>query len=396
VGKTSQLLTLEASFGGGFTDDPLSDSGAVGGSTALSGGATRTNAGEVAVDYSLARQKMGVIAENHFYFDYYPQQAQYKLLSREGFVGSVYFLPSDRTRISINQTFKDLPQFSFGDLFATGGEGTPVPPSQDVGMSLTRYRRFGDELDISQKLNSRTRLFASASYARGMVQNGAQWSILIWTAEDSQAVAKGIHLDLNYQDGGQRALNTAEPAQWDRHPRLNGGIDFQRALSISRRTTVSFTTGVAGTHDHADKSTTYHLIGSAQVKRELGRTWIVGLGYSRDAQYIESLNIPLFNDGVAVSVKGTFSRRLQLSSSIGESTGHLGTSEATGLSQFNSYFGSTVLSFALSRMVGLSGDYSRYRYSVAGESFLPASLIHRQTFHFNVQLWLPLLNHRKA
>ena len=71
------------------------------------------------------------------------------------------------------------------------------------------------------------------------------------------------------------------------------GIDFHKALSLSRRTTLSFGTGttafadVNGTHIYAT--------GNATLTRELGRTWFATAAYNRDVSFLSTFREPVLS-----------------------------------------------------------------------------------------------------
>ena len=82
---------------------------------------------------------------------------------------------------------------------------------------------------------------------------------------------------------------------------------MSRALSFSRRTLLSFSTGIAGAQDRDFDQTTYHLIGSAHLSREFGRTWVAAY-YNRGVRNVEPLGDPLFSDSVMFAVSGVLQR----------------------------------------------------------------------------------------
>ena len=95
----------------------------------------------------------------------------------------------------------------------------------------------------------------------------------------------------------------------------------------------------------------YYLTGNARLNREIGRTWNAALGYIRSVSYIATYGEPFFSDAVNATLGGMINRRLQFRSGARASLGSVG---AAGNSNYDTYYGSTGVTYALSRYVGLS------------------------------------------
>jgi len=389
-------LTLEASFGAGLSGDPAAAQGigTPGGAASAGGDSGAANA-TANLDYSWTRQRMGIAASNNILADYYPQYSDHKFLPRDFAHGAFYFVPTDSTRVTISQTFKNLPEFSLSDLHEAD-LGEVIPPNQNLQLTVDRYTRFGTAVDIGQTLSSRSRADVSVSYARGMIPSHA-WTIILFSGIVRHRISEGISVFGGYEYGGQRderlIVNNVQVATKGRetHPRVNGGIDFNRALSFSRRTMLSFSTGTAGTHDRSTNATTYHVVGAVRLSREIGRTWNAGLMVSRTVRYIEVLSEPLFTDSLGVIVSGSFSRRIEVKSAFSASTGHLGAYVANG---FDTYIGSVQLSVALTRNLAFGSDYIYSQLSsVLGALPIDASRqLSQQSARAYLKVWAPILS----
>ena len=182
----------------------------------------------------------------------------------------------------------------------------------------------------------------------------------------------------------------------DRHPRTSFGVDYSKPLSFSRRTTLSYSTGMAGMYDRNLDQSKYELIGSVNLGREIGRTWLASLNYSRDVRYIEFVGEPLLGNYVTAGLEGSFSRRLLFETKFGGSSGYLGLTKED-ITKTEMYFGAVKLSVALTRMVSLTTDYGYYRYTLPVHELLdvPGGRGKYQVFRTYLQLWVPLLTHRK-
>ena len=388
-------LTLEASFGVGVNGNPANAQGlGTPGGVGTPGGDYGAGNASATLDYSWTRARIGIGATNKLYADYYPQYANNKFLPRDYANGAFYFVPKRSTRVTISQTFKNLPEFSVSDLHEAD-LGELLPPNQNLQLTVDRYTRYGTAVDIGQKLSNRSRAAVTVSYARGMIPSKA-WTILLFTGMVTHNIGRGLAVYGGYEYGGQKdeRLGTLEGpllhAVRETHPRINGGIDFNRALSFTRRTTLTFSTGTAGTHDRSENRTIYHVIGAARLNREIGRTWNAGLIVSRNVRYIEILSEPLFTDSVGVVVNGSFSRRVEVKSTLSGSTGHLGASAGNG---FDTYIGSVQLSVAMTRNLAFGSDYF-YSQLSSLRGVLPVDALRQlsqQGVRAYLKFWAPLV-----
>lgn len=392
-GKEVRLL-FEGSAGLGFNGNPVTEQTSglplVGGAA---GGGTGAGNGSGNLIFSHDRKNFGVDVNNVVYADYYPKSASSQLtdkqvLFRDIATGAVYFAPAEHTRVTLTETFKNLPEFSTAELL--GGFLTDiVPPDQATGTTVQRYTRYGSGVDVTQTLSQRARLTVGGEYARGQIGNRA-WTIALFSGDLSYDVVKGIAVYGGYNYGGQRDETNGVKSARETHPRLNGGVDFHRALSFSRRTTLAFSTGLAGVHDRSDNRTIYHMVGSAQLQRDLGRTWNAALLVGRNIAYSEPLDQPIVADVVAVVLNGSLTRRIDLKSIVSAARGHVGTTTTVNA---NNNYGTVQLSYSLSRNLAIGGDYL-YSQLTAPPGALPSvefAQLSQHTVRVYLKVWAPLL-----
>jgi hypothetical protein len=392
AGNQDPRLTLEATVGGtASANNPVADQaiGTPGGSAGGGAGAGSVSANLL---YSWTKERMGVYATNLAFMDYYPDVSDNKFLPRDIASAGIYFVPARPTRITFSETFKNLPEFALTDLHE-GELGELIPPNQTFGMTADRYTRYGTGVDVSQQLSNRTRADAGASYARGMINDRA-WTIVLLSGSVTQTISKGLAVYGGYEYGAQRDEHPTTASVLESHPRINAGVDFNRALSFARRTTLSFSTGTAGVHDRAENRTIYHLVGSVALNREFGRSWNASVMFGRNVRYIEVLSDPLFSDSLGVAVAGSFSRRVELKGVLSASTGHLGV---TAGNAFDTYIGSVQLSVAMTRHLAFGSDYVYGRLS-SGVGPISAEVVQQlpqQSVRVYLKVWAPLITRPK-
>ncbi len=172
---------------------------------------------------------------------------------------------------------------------------------------------------------------------------------------------------------------------------LDFGLYFSKALSLTRKTTMSFGTGTSAVTD--GHQTHYGLIGNVRIERELARTWHASAIYSRDVEFEQAFRQPVATDEVHGLVSGLISRRLRFDAGTGISFGKVGFAAANN--RYRSMFASSGLGMAINRnwSGGMRYSYQRYRFDRGVN--VPRDLLFQTDRHgVNVYLstWLPLFS----
>lgn len=177
---------------------------------------------------------------------------------------------------------------------------------------------------------------------------------------------------------------------------LDVGVDYRRALSLTRRTSIDFGTGsaiVSAPVDGAeDPAIQYRLVGNIGVMREFGRTWHARLGYNRGVEFAEAFNRPVFTDAVLTTVTGFVTRRLDFNAAASVAAGEVGLAE--GSSRFRTWSVTTRMRYALSASLALYGEYLYYAQDLGHATIVPAGLpsqLGRQTARVGLTVWVPLI-----
>jgi hypothetical protein len=168
------------------------------------------------------------------------------------------------------------------------------------------------------------------------------------------------------------------------------GLDFARALSLTRRTSLTFGVGTEATV-YQDR-TRFHAVGNVNVLHEIGRSWTAGGTYQRGTYFVATLSEPITGDSGSVQLNGLITRRLNFSATAGASTGQMGFGSGH---DFDSYRGSLSLSTALNRFMNVGVDYAYYKYVFDSAVVLEpglASDINRQSIRAHISFWAPIFN----
>ena len=153
---------------------------------------------------------------------------------------------------------------------------------------------------------------------------------------------------------------------------IRAGVDYSRALSFSRRTYLSFSTGSAMAMHEAitpeaagnGSRNSFRLTGMAALTHEMGRTWTARASYFRGFVYREAFAEPYFTDSAAATVNGLITRRLSFSATAAWAFSKLDRPGSAGHTAFSATANST---FALNRYLALFARYVYYEYQFDDE-----------------------------
>ena len=270
-------------------------------------------------------------------------------------------------------------------------------PLADAPVNLPEFAALQDDrltygamVGVSQSVSRRGSLAFHADANRSEFRSGERGDTTTIGAGGGYAhnLAKGLGLRLGY---GFRVARTKGSSIDTRLHSLDIGVDFSRAISFSRRTSLAFSTGSSAVTDGGDPQ--YHLTGAASLRHEIGRTWFAAAGYQRQVQFIDALADTYLSDGASVTLAGLVSRRLQFHSQASVGFAHPGG--RSGSSEFDSYLGSVGIQYGVTRSLALGVDYAYYRYEFAPDAVLIHGFgrkLDRHSVRAHLSFWAPLLH----
>lgn len=388
-----QSLAATASVGGGFDTSVLADAqdaGIVGGAgnpaQSREGGYLLFSEG---LSYSLNKRVVSFSANGSASARYYPTLENSFINNYGGGVGTSWS-PTTRNRISGSASFTYQP-FSLHALFPVFGE-TPLGEiylaDLDYGTVDAGYYTSAAAVGASRNLSSRTTISADYSYQRSDFALYPDYQSDTMGARFTRSLNAGLALRVGYSYTRYRYTGTPVPVS-GRHG-IDTGVDYNRTLSFSRRTSLSFSTG--GTATKYEGDTHFTAIGSANLRHEIGRTWTFNAGYNRNISFLETVSAaPFVYDAATVTFGGLLDRHWSFHSAGGVALGNLGFGSSRN--GFNTYYATTGVSRALNRNVSLGVDYSFYRYDFDQTTMLPTgynSDFSRNTVRATLNAWLPL------
>jgi hypothetical protein len=391
VSDAEQSLTANLSFGAGWDKNVFAEfaGGQVDPLLTRTGGYGLLSGG---LNYSMDRRRVDIGAGVSSSARYYPNLSTQWVASHSGAFGIGIEL-NRKTSLSGQQTVSYQPYnyfHLFPELYAPA-LGTAAAPNHDFGAGATDYLTYNTRVGLSRELSRRATLqfsydryksdFSTAGISDFSSQGGGGTLQLQMTKD------LGVRLGYQYRQGDYPLANNG--SRQVRNHNIDAGIDYNRVLSLTRRTTVGFSTGSAAVSD--GENTRFNVIGRATLNREFGRTWRGFVGYNRDLQFIETFQSPLFSDSLSGGIDGLISQRLSFEASTGTSLGSVGFSADDN--GYDSVFGSAGLSYALNRFVSLGVNYTFYHYSFENAALLPAGVpkgLERNGVSASINLWAPV------
>jgi hypothetical protein len=398
VGQTSQLLTLGLSMGAGFDSsvfvDDRQDPNAV---TPVRREQSGFVHGSANLHYSLNLGGVSFSTGGGVSGAYYPKLDE--PVARRYFAdGGGSWRISTRASLSGQYSFHYRPVQHLSSLPGPGGLDPaigPVNPFESTVGGLSETYRSGMagvdfNYQISRRVSTSVRYGNWRTYSpdgdRDQSTNGLSARVTVGLTK-----AVGVF-------GGYR-LNSGQYSTDDTLPRYythgaDFGLDFAKALSLTRKTTATFGAGMSGVNDGSH--TQYSLTGHASLMREIARTWRGTLTYNRNVGFDQGFRQPVFSDSLTSDVSGLINRRLRADAGFSLSLGRIGFSSAS-VNADNGYrasYASTGLGFFISRTLsgGVRYGYARYRFGNAVD--VPPDLLQQTNRHaVNVYLssWIPLM-----
>ena len=399
---TSVLAGYDKNEGTGTTDAAASPLLRTGGYLGVSGG----------VAYAWQTQRVQLAGNLGINTRYYEDTGEFIGTSRGGAFG-VAAQVGRRGRIFANQSVTYAPSYLYGWSSTPGG----MPPGTVVGGG--NYP-LGDEsvfvydttASAAYSVTRRGTIEGLGSYRYSDFADSGDASMDALTsysvgARFRQGISRYAWLRLGYVYRQGQYGFTGTSAAVGIHD-IDIGVDYNRALSLTRRTTFDFSTGSAlitapltdtALTAAASNELQFRLVGQVGLTHEMGRTWRARVGYNRGVGFSEAFAQPVVADGVNVSLTGFASRRVDVSMNGSFTTGEVGLGRPVAMSSLsNSSFEAWNVSartrYALGSMWAIYGEYFYYSQDLGTAVIVPSgvpSVLERQSIQVGLTLWVPLL-----
>ncbi len=301
---------------------------------------------------------------------------------------------STRLSVDADVNYRYSPYFQYHPSFVWLENGLVVPGLPFVATAIDNHA-FQGSVSTSYQYGKNSTLSASASRNTTWFPGSPDSNVTttgfhgVWT----RRLNRDFGLRLGYGRSRARQQSAASPTMV--HETIDAGVDFNKALSLSQRTTMSFSTNMSVLRP-TGSTAHYRLNGSVVLTRLFGRTWNASFNANRSTEFVAGLVEPLFADSIALSVSGLLARRVEWSTSLNGSRGEVGFDAAFG--HFYSAGASTNLNFAVARYLGVYAQYGLYHHNVpAGASSIPTvARFSRQSASVGISTWIPVFTRERT
>ena len=297
------------------------------------------------------------------------------------------------TTLAASQGFSRQPrniQSFYGGWFDAYSSSTTVFDLSGA-TSLRDYTTTQSAVTLDQSFTDRISLNAGYSFFTTSADGSGVTDSTTSTAAAGLAfkIARGIHFRIGYGTTAARYSGSSDPVRYSGLV-MDGGIVFDRAISLTRRTTLSFATGLTGARDQ-NGFTHYFVTGRGTLTYEIGRSWTSALNYRRGVDFNQNFGQPLVMDMVSAGISGDLSRRFSVSSGVASSWGAIGI--GAGNNGFQAFSANANFRTALTRELGASVHYAYGRYLVDDPRTLPFGMqpsTNRQSIRASLDVWIPI------
>ena len=275
----------------------------------------------------------------------------------------------------------------------------PAAPDVDFTIIERKSFRYGARVGLSLLSTAHSRLNVTYGFTKTMTPSGdrtADFEVQNAGIGFTRRLTQYTSLRTGYAFREGTYDRPGQPLT--RMHSVDVGIDYTKPLSRRRRTFVHFSTGSGIAEQESvlpdDKQAELrrlHVLGSASLVHQMGRTWTAQTQYRREIRYIQGFVSPVFSDSATAGVSGLLTRRTDVAVNASYFTGTVGL--ARGLPRFSSYSASARLRRALTRTLAAYVEYLFYHYDFDELSFHPAGVppqFNRNGVRVGLSLWIPL------
>lgn len=397
IGNASQSLTVDGNLGALYYEQLGIDQSVIGRIP------THGSAGQAAAGmaYGLGLKRLRISASAQSSGTYIPAaqgKASLWIVNNFASVNASSNLDlSRRTHLTLTQAVAYQPG-RYAELFPTGF-GSGFDPSLALsnttdtgGHSVT----LDSAVRLAHEISRRVSISADYGFIRRSLSNISSVSSTLLSHRAGAAahlsITRNLKLRLGYRFSDDQVGEPDAPHY--RTHTADIGLDYDRALTLrlSRHTTLNLGAGLGAVVDQGGRQH-YRVLGNADLRHEMGRTWSSSLVYTRTMGFSEVFQQPVLEDTVRANLNGLMTRRLSFNAGVATSRGTVGFLAAGhGLVRTTA---TTGLQAAVSRNVALMLDYLYYRRDIEALVVVPPGVgrtPENQILRVSVNVWAPLFN----
>ena len=177
---------------------------------------------------------------------------------------------------------------------------------------------------------------------------------------------------------------------------VEGGLDYKRPISSTRsaffgfRLAASTLDGQVLTPTGFQANTQSLFSGSVNAGYQFGRSWGMNANFRRGVDFVPGFAQPVVSDGLSVGLSGTFTDRMELTTSFGYSNGDSALLEERF--PFDTYTGQAMVRYGLTKTIAATFEYIYYYYRFGDNTPLPVGVpqgLERNGIRAGLSVWVP-------
>jgi hypothetical protein len=311
-----------------------------------------------------------------------------------------------RSRFTFGQTIRRMPFQQLLRFADSGADALALPlTSPDMSVLNAQTTTLSTIAGYSHPLGRRAEVQLRYGFDESRQGSRVDRSVVTFGGGIRRSLSRSLDLRLGH------TIRLVHSEQQSLAPSLTAhdldlGVDYHRALSFSRRTSVNFSTGGAAVT--TEGLTQYMMTGTAGLQHRLSRSWTAAAAFDRRLNMIEGIPQPVIASGLTTSVGGLFSRRAGLRVRGSMMQGHLGLpvsaadaaahTGAAGLATITTFTSDVRLLYTVWHGWQWYTEYFYYQHELSNPGILsqgvPASLA-RKGMRTGVEFQTALLRRRR-
>jgi len=283
-------------------------------------------------------------------------------LQANSFSGGTSLSTTVTSRLNVDASFTTMysPRFVLAVMPVADDIELNLTPALDYGLSAEKLLSHSASGNARFQVSRRSFLHASGSRGtQRLLDQNYNVTTHSWGGGYSYSATRYTTMRLGYRE---QVSHYPSPIGLDSqytYRTLDAGVNYSRPLSISRRTTMSISTGSAA---YANTTETFYTVtASASLNHEINRTWVANVVYARGLSVVAGFPEPFFTDSVTGTIQGQLARNVTLVGNTGLSNGHVGLGSATN--NYDSFQATARLEWTVKPdRIGVYGNYFYYAY----------------------------------
>jgi hypothetical protein len=295
------------------------------------------------------------------------------------------------TRFTLGQTVRQLPFQQLVGLPSVLGPEGGADTSADHALGGVPNTVYGSSVALQRTLGRDGTL--AFDYSLGMTRTGADSSQDVHRGGVlfTERLGRSLQLRLGYHARSRQPGPEATLAPMLSHD-VDAGLAFVRALSLTRRTNLTFTSGSSIVSSELGRQ--FVLTGSVALNRAIGRTWNANVTFDRGLDFPDALPQPVISDQVSLAMGGYWGRRFSVRA---RASGGIGNVALDQKGQYRTFGTEVRASVILKRRWQWFAEHFYFQHEAAGAALaagLPAAS-YRRGIRTGLDMQLAFLDPRR-